>query len=156
MEDIAAQFEKELLICLHHLTHRHDVHFKPLSVKGCAPAIHPAQFLEFPAEGAVVYFPLLEHQQRISIDREIQVAERLEEDKVVFVFYRTAPRWLAQTARRYTPPRVVCIPCKRQWIHPYSVPEYAGSPLVTNGRWSSCSSCQPFSPLAGKKSVPRS
>ena len=85
MEDMAAQFEKELLICLHHLTHRYDIHLQPLSIERCSAAIHPTQFLELHAEPVVIYLALLVPERRISIYREVQVAERLEEDEVVIV-----------------------------------------------------------------------
>ena len=133
------------MICLHHLTHRHDVHFKFLAVKRCAVTVHPAQFLKLHAELIIFNLALLVPQQRIGIYREVQVAKRFEEDEMFLVFIDRLAE-LIHDAWFKMLVAILChelfvffvnvygIPCKRLWTHPYSVPEYAGSPLVTNGR----------------------
>lgn len=65
--------------------HRHDIHSQFPAVKWSPLAIHPAEFLKLHAERLVVYLSLLVPQQRIGIDREIKVAEGLEEDEVFIV-----------------------------------------------------------------------
>lgn len=79
------------MIRLHHLTHRHDVHFKFLAVKRCAVTVHPAQFLKLHAELIIFNLALLIPEQRISIYREVQVAKRFEEDEMFLaLIYRLA------------------------------------------------------------------
>ena len=79
------------MICLHHLTHRHDVHFKSLAVKRCTVTVHPAQFLELHAELIIFNLALLVPEQRISIYREVEVAKRFEEDEMLIILiYRLA------------------------------------------------------------------
>ena len=72
-------------IHFYHFSHRHDIHFKPLAVKRCAVTVHPAQFLELHAELIVINLALLVPKQRISINREVQVAKRFEEDEMFLV-----------------------------------------------------------------------
>jgi len=48
-----------LLVEIHYLAHRHDIHLQPPSIEGYAPAVHPTEFLKFQAERVVVYPALL-------------------------------------------------------------------------------------------------
>ena len=64
----AMHLTQEFLICLHNLTHRHDIHLQLTSFQWFPFAIHPAEFLKLHAERLVVNLPLLVPQQRIGKD----------------------------------------------------------------------------------------